>query len=220
MRHLVVVLALLFTAANAFAQQPVAPPRDRSAAPQKGTGVIRGTVVAGDTGRPLRRAQITVAGIGLGSDSRRTTSTGLDGSFTIKELPAARYRITVTRSGYLQLEYGQRRPGEQGRPVQLAEGQAIEKIDFALPRMGGISGRISDENGDAIEGVKVFAMRSLFYEGRRKLVPVGGANVRTDDEGNYRIPRLAPGTYQVMASTKETWWKLSLSVCQRSTTAR
>lgn len=204
MRHRILCLTMVLTAANAFAQQTFTPPRDKSAAPQKGTGVIRGTVVAGDTGRPLRRAQIVVAGIGLGQDGRRTTSTGIDGSFTVKDLVAARYRVTVTRGGYLQLEYGQRRPGEQGRPIQLAEGEVIEKVDFALPRMGGISGRITDENGEAIEGVNVYVMRSLFYEGQRKLVPVGG-NVRTDDEGNYRIPRLAPGTYQVMASTKETW---------------
>jgi len=205
MRHLVPCLALILLSASVLAQQPVAPPRDRSAVAQKGTGVIRGTVVAGDTGRPLRRAQISVAGIGLGQDARRSTSTGVDGSFTVKDLPAARYRVTVTRGGYLQLEYGQRRPGEQGRPIQLADGQVIEKIDFALPRMGGISGRITDENGEAIEGVSVYAMRSLFFEGRRRLVPVSGTSVRTDDEGSYRIPRLEPGTYQVMASTKETW---------------
>ena len=205
MRHLLPALLLFTFTSIAAAQQTFTPPRDRSAAAQKGTGVIRGTVVAGDTGRPLRRAQITVAGIGLGQDGRRSTSTGIDGSFTVKDLPAARYRVTVTRGGYLQLEYGQRRPGEQGRPIQLEEGQVVEKVDFALPRMGSISGRITDENGEAIEGVSVYAMRSLYYEGKRKLVPVAGIGVRTDDEGNYRIPRLEPGLYQVMASTKETW---------------
>ena len=198
-------MALLLLSTNALAQQPFPPARDTSAAAQKGTGVIRGTVVAGDTGRPLRRAQITVAAVGLGQDGRRTTSTGPDGTFVVKELLAARYRVTVTRGGYLQLEYGQRRPGEQGRPIQLAEGQVIEKVDFALPRMGAIAGRVTDENGEGIEGVTVFAMRSLFYDGKRKLVPVAGLSLRTDDEGNYRIPRLAPGNYQVMASTKDTW---------------
>jgi protocatechuate 3,4-dioxygenase beta subunit len=129
----------------------------------------------------------------------------VDGSYTIKDLPAARYRITVNRGGYLRIEYGQRRPNEQGRPVELGEGQTLEKIDIALPRMSGISGRITDEAGEPIEGVSVYAMRSLFFEGRRKLVPVSGTSVTTDDEGEYRIPRLAPGAYQVMASTKETW---------------
>jgi hypothetical protein len=36
-------------------------------------------------------------------------------------------------------------------------------------------------------------------------VPVGSGFVTTDDEGEFRINRLAPGSYAVMASTKETW---------------
>ena len=181
------------------------PARDTSATAQKGTGVIRGRVVAGDTGRPLRRARVSVSGIGLGASGQKAVSTGLDGTFVVKELIPGRYRITVTRGGYLRIEYGQRRPNEQGRPVELAEGQTLEKIDIALPRMSGISGRVTDESGEPIEGVSVYAMRSMFYEGRRKLVPVSGSSVQTDDEGEYRIPRLAPGSYQVLASTKETW---------------
>ena len=167
--------------------------------------MIRGKVVAADNGRPLRRARVSASGIGLGRDSGRTTSTGLDGSYVFKNLPAARYRVSVTRGGYLPLEHGQRRPGEQGRPIDVADGQTVDKIDFALPRMSSISGRITDEGGEAIEGVAVYAVRSLFYEGARRLVPVGGVSVRTDDEGEYRLQRLAPGTYQVMASTRETW---------------
>jgi hypothetical protein len=203
MRTLFTVLLLLSSTA-AFAQT-TPQPRDPATAAQKGTGVIRGRVVAADTGRPLRRARVTVAGIGLGPSGQKSTSTGLDGTYVIKDLRPARYRITVTRGGYLRIEYGQRRPNEQGRPVELTEGQSLERIDIALPRMSGISGRVTDEAGEAIEGVSVYAMRSLFFEGRRKLVPVSGSSVTTDDEGEYRIPRLAPGTYQVMASTKETW---------------
>jgi hypothetical protein len=205
--HTAVVLFLLTTTATTTtpAQTRPAPPRDTSAAALKGTGVIKGRVVAGDSGRPLRRARVSLSGIGLGRDGQHSTSTGPDGSYAFKELPPARYRITVTRSGYLSIDYGQRRPNEQGRPIELAEAQTLEKIDFSLPRMGGISGRLTDEHGDPIEGVSIYAMRSLFFEGERRLVPVSGTSVRTDDEGEYRIPRLAPGSYQVMASTKETW---------------
>ena len=189
----------------AAAAAQVTPPRDASATAKKGTGIIQGKVVTADGERPLRRARVSLATVGAGAEGRRTVSTGLDGSYTFKELPAGRFRITVTRGGYLQLEYGQRRPGEQGRPLQLAEGQKLERIDFALPRMSGIAGRITDENGEPIEGVSVFASRSLFYDGKRRLVPVSSLSVRSDDEGEYRIPRLAPGSYHVVASTKETW---------------
>ena len=204
MRALLPLLLLLIATPDLRAQQ-AAPPRDTSASAQKGTAVIKGRVVAADSGRPLRRARVSAAGIGLGREGQKATSTGLDGSFVLKDLPAGRYRITVTRGGYLRIEYGQRRPNEQGRPVDVAEGQTVEKLEIALPRMSGIAGRVTDEGGEPIEGVSVYAMRSLFFEGRRKLVPVSGTSVTTDDEGEYRIPRLAPGSYQVMASTKETW---------------
>jgi hypothetical protein len=205
MRMLLSALIALAWSVNTFAGQASPQPRDQAGAARKGSGIITGRVVAADTGRPLRRARVSVAGIGLGTDGQKSTSTGLDGTYTIKELPPARYRINVTRGGYLRIEYGQRRPNEQGRPVELAEGQKLERIDLALPRMSGISGRVTDETGEAIEGVAVYAMRSLFFEGKRRLVPVSGTSVRTDDEGDYSIPRLAPGSYQVMASTKETW---------------
>ena len=192
-------LALIATGTAAAAPQAT-PPRDTSAQPQKGTASIAGRITAADTKRPLRRARVTLTGVG----PARNVSTGVDGTYTFKDLPAGRYRLSANRGGYLQLDYGQRRPGEPGRPLEVGEGQAIKQVDFVLPRMSVISGRVTDEMGEPIEGVSVYATRQLFYDGRRRFVPVSGT-VRTDDEGEYRIPRLAPGTYHVMASTKETW---------------
>ncbi len=183
-----------------------APARDAvSTAAPADTAVIRGRVLAADTGRPLRRARVTAFAATLGQDSRRTTSTDADGRFEFTELRPARYRVSVTRGGYLPLEYGQRRPGEQGRPVQVGEQERFDNIDFVLPRMSVITGRVTDETGDPIEGVNVYAMRSMFFEGERKLVPVNSGMTRTDDTGAYRILRLEPGSYAVMASTRETW---------------
>ncbi len=182
-----------------------APPRDQRSPAQAGPAVIRGRVFAVDSGRPLRRARITVAAAELGADNR-TTSTSADGRYEIKELPAGRYTVTVNRSGYLRLSYGQRRPFEQGKPLQVADKQVVENVDFSLPRMSLITGRVFDEAAEAISGVQVFAMRTLYFEGRRRLVPVGGGPVAiTDDAGQYRILGLAPGSYFVMASFRETW---------------
>ena len=182
-----------------------APPRDQRAPAQAGTAVVRGRVFAADSGRPLRRARITIAAPELGADNR-TTSTSADGRYEIKELPAGRYTVTVNRSGYLRLSYGQRRPFEQGKPLQVADRQVVESVDFLLPRMSLITGRVFDEAAEAISSVQVFAMRTVYFEGRRRLVPVGGGPVAiTDDAGQYRILGLAPGSYFVMASFRETW---------------
>ena len=184
--------------------QTTAPSRDQPQRDAKGTSGLKGRVVEADSGSPLRRAHVSITAIDV-ANIRKDVSTGLDGAYEFKNLPSATYRISVTRSGYLPLDYGQRRPGELGRPVELADGQVLEKLDFALPRMGVITGQVTDERGDPIEGVTVLPMRSLFFNGRRTLVPIGSANVLTDDTGQYRVSRLAPGGYYVMAMTKETW---------------
>ncbi len=183
---------------------PVAPGRDaQSPALTKGKSIIRGRVVSVDTGKPLRRARVYLSTSGGES---RNVSTGTSGSFEIKDLPPGRYTLRVTRSGYLPLTYGQKRPDEPGRPLELAEAQVMEKIDFAMPRMSVITGRVTDEVGEPVAGAQVWAMQMQYYLGRRRLVPAGGGfNARTDDAGQYRILGLAPGEYLVMANLRDTW---------------
>ncbi len=198
-----VALAVAFNAApmNALAQ---APPRDQPAASAtRGTGTIRGRVLAGDTGRPLRRVRITISAPELAGNNR-TTSTDTSGRYEVTDLPAAEYSIAVRRSGYLMLRYGQTRPLEQPKLLRL-ENKAVADVDFTLPRMSLITGRVTDDAGDPIEGVTVMAMRARFWEGRRQLVPTGQGLVLTDDAGQYRILGLTPGTYYVMGTTQETW---------------
>jgi Carboxypeptidase regulatory-like domain len=214
--YMILVGALLSTATAAVAQPPgppppgmppgplrgAVPPRDRAAG-QTGSAIIRGRVVAADTGKPLRRARIMAAAPELGGEPR-TTSTGMDGRYELTDLPAGRYTLRVNRSGYMQLMYGQRRPLEQGKPLQIADKQTIDDIDFALPRSGVIRGQIIDELSEPVADVPVFAMRSMYWQGRRRTVPAAPP-ARTDDAGEFRIVGLAPGTYYVMANLRETW---------------
>ncbi|HXG70503.1 MAG TPA: carboxypeptidase-like regulatory domain-containing protein, partial [Gemmatimonadaceae bacterium] len=193
---MVVVLALLLL--QAAPQRPE--PRDGPAAP-RGTAVIRGRVLTAE-GRPLRRAQISARAVEL--PDGRTTSTNALGAYELRDLPAGRYTITVARSGYLAMQHGQRRFGGLGKPMQLTDGQTVEKLDYTLSRGGVISGRITDETGEAFSGVAVYPMRVQYFRGRRRLVPTAGVS-RTDDTGQYRILALPPGEYVVMASIRETW---------------
>ena len=172
--------------------------------PTRILSAIRGTV-RDAAGRPLRRAQIRVFAPELAGEPR-SVSTDEDGRYELTDLPAARYTVIATRSGYLPLRHGQRRPLELGRPLQLADGQVIERVDFVLPRMGVIAGRITDETGDPIADVNVLPMRALYVEGRQQFVPIGpGPLVRTDEDGEYRLGGLAPGSYVVMAQTAQKW---------------
>jgi hypothetical protein len=209
LKVVVPALALILSlSAGAAAQvanlSPLAGPRDPAGTEPKGTAVIRGRVTSLDGGKPLRRARISVASPEI--PSGRTASTNTDGRYEIRDLPAGRYTLRVNRSGYLPLVYGQRRPGEPGKPFELADKQVVEKVDFALPRMGVISGRVLDELGEPIAGVNMWAMQFQYFQGARRLVPMGGGlHGTSDDTGQYRLLALPPGDYIVMGQIRETW---------------
>jgi hypothetical protein len=197
-------LALGAEQVSTMTMPPQAPARDTSAQ-VKGTASIKGKVVTADGGRAIRRVQISVTSRELAES--RSVSTNSQGVFEITELPAGRYTLTASRGGYLRLQYGQRHPGESGRPIQLADGQKVTNADFALPRASTIVGRITDEIGDPLAGASIFPVQWKFFRGQRRLVPVGGGGAfnRTDDTGGYRITGLEPGEYFVMATTRDSW---------------
>ena len=176
------------------------PPRDNMPAPT-GTARISGRVVAADTGSPIRRAQINVNS--REAQFNRSVTTDSEGRYEFASLPAGRYRLFVDKAGYVALEYGQARPFEAGKPLDIADGQALEKIDFSLPRGSAITGRITDEFGDPITDVQVEALRYQFVNGERQLVNAG-RSAQTDDLGAYRIFGLMPGDYVVRASMRRS----------------
>lgn len=186
-------------------QSTAAPPASAVRDIPKGTAAIKGKVVAVESGKAIRRVQI-----GLSSpdfSEARTISTTAQGVFEFKELPAGRYTLTATRPGFIRLQYGQRRPGEPGRPIQLAEGQRFAEANFSLPRTGAIAGRITDELGDPMPDVSIYPAQWKYYRGKRRMVPVsgGGPFNRTDETGQFRITGLEPGEYFVLATTRTTW---------------
>src|SRR5688572_13277623 len=200
---LAVLVSALLAQAQVTTSLPVAP-RDTPAL-AKGTSSIKGKVVAAAGGRALRRVQISLTAPELGEG--KSVSTNSEGVFEFTELPAGRYTLTASRAGYLRTSYGQRRPGEAGRPIDLAEGQRFANANFSLVRTGAIVGRVTDEVGDPMPNASVYPMQSKYFRGQRKLVPVpgGGPFNRTDDTGQYRITGLEPGDYMVMAVTRDSW---------------
>ena len=205
-----VMLAFAISALGAPAEPQVAvsPPGDagsrNSTQGVKAGGVIRGRITSLDTGKPLRRAQVRLASEYEFLGTPRTASTASDGRYEFRDVAPGRYTLRAERSGYLALTYGQRRPGEQGRPLEIAEKGVAEKVDFALPRMSVISGRVLDDLGEPIAGITVWVLQTRYIQGRRQLVATG-ANARTDITGRYRLLSLPPGDYAVMGTTRETW---------------
>src|SRR5688572_20330917 len=170
--------------------------------PPKGSAVIKGQVLAGGTGAPVRRAQVRAMSMeGRGGG---VTSTDSNGSFEIKDLAAGRYNVMVMKGGYAQASFGQRRPGDPGTPIDLADGQTAAKVNFVLARGGVISGVVVDDGGEPVAGTQVAAVRFQFVSGSRRLVPAAsdGSMDRTDDKGGFRLYGLPPGDYFISASNR------------------
>jgi hypothetical protein len=174
------------------------PMRDTAPAPT-GTAKITGRIVSAESGNPIRRAQVRVSAPDVRTS--RVVTTDNQGRYEVTGLPAARYRLMISKAGYVTLEYGQARPFEAGKPLDVATGQVLDKIDFSLPRGSVITGRVTDEFGDPIADAQVQAMRYQFTSGQRQLVNVGRAAL-SDDIGQFRIFGLMPGEYIVRAAVR------------------
>jgi len=203
-RFVTAFIALLCACAlSAQSSRPgEAPPRDTPGAQQEPpappSGKIAGRVLAANDGRPVRRARAYVSAPQL--PEGRGTLTDDNGVFELNELPAGRYTLTVSKTGFVTLSYGQRRPLQAGTPLQLGDGQQMDRLEFRLPRGSVIAGRIYDELGDPMPGASVRVMRYQYAQGERQLVPAGGA--QTDDQGAYRVWGLNPGEYYINALTQ------------------
>jgi hypothetical protein len=175
------------------------PARDRRGPEIPGTAQLRGRVTAAESGAPLRKVQIRLTAAELRTP--RMATTDAEGRYEFRELPAGRYTVSANKTGYVPLQYGQRRPMEQGRPIEIADKQIVDKIDFRLPRGAVLSGRIVDEFNDPVADVMVSVMQLRYMGGRRRPVPAGRSS-QTNDLGQFRVWGLPPGEYLVSATLR------------------
>jgi len=198
------ILAVLVISAQTQQRGQPQPSRDTSAQPStaatapQATGRIAGRVLTADSGRPVVRARVLINAAEV--PGGRGTQTDADGTYEFTALPAGRYSVNVSKTGFVSLSYGQRRPLQAGTPLQLADSQQLTGIDFRLPRGSVIAGHVMDETGDPMPGITVQVMRYQYAQGNRQLMPAG--NAQTDDQGAFRVWGLNPGEYYVSAQSR------------------
>ena len=178
-----------------------APARDTPAPRPASAATIRGRVLASESGRPLGKAQVRITSTAI--PEGRTARTDAEGRYEFKDLPAGRYQLTASKAGFVQLQHGQLRPFESGKPIDVRDGDVIEKVEFSLPRGAVIAGRVLDELGEPAVEVSVAALRYQYVKGRRRLLPAGRSAV-TNDIGEFRLYGLMPGSYYVSVMPRES----------------
>jgi protocatechuate 3,4-dioxygenase beta subunit len=166
---------------------------------------LQGRVLNAQTGEPLGKAEIRLT---LARRSAETQSssfgarTSADGAFAMDGVSPGDYFVSVSRRAYAVSAAELRgfpspRPQGRGWLVTLRAGQSLRGLEILLPPAGVITGRVVDEEGEAMTGVVLEASQYRYIQGAKALVPVGRAT--TDDRGIYRVYDLAPGRYFVKA---------------------
>src|SRR4051812_22793281 len=91
---------------TAAAQQPQRP--NPTPVPAAQTATLRGHVIAGDSGQPLRKAQVRLDRLDPPPDvalapvrDNRVTATDLDGRYEFTNVPAGRYNVSASKGAYL-----------------------------------------------------------------------------------------------------------------------
>ncbi len=177
-------------------RDPNATSQAQAQAQPTGTAVLGGSVIAADSGRPLRRATVLLTSTGASRTSKNMVSDD-QGKFSFTTLAAGTYTLTASKPGFVDAIYGQKEPGRPGTPVQLLDGQKIENISIRIPRGGVITGTLLDDAGDPTPQIQVRALRVDTHTGEKQLVQAGSEV--TDDRGVYRIYGLRPGDYIINA---------------------
>jgi len=191
MKTLSLPLVLLLLPYLSSAQAPKSTPP-----PKTDECKISGMVVKLAASEPLRKAKVQ-----LQSADDRTHSTSIvtdsSGHFELKGIQPGRYKLVVSRSGFVPEEYGQRKPDDPGAILTLRPGQEMKDLLFRLIPSAVITGRILDEDGEPLALVTVSALREVYDEGKRTLAT--SSAVSTNDLGEYRLFGLQPGRYFVTA---------------------
>lgn len=164
---------------------------------KQGTGIITGRVTL--SGK-------SVAGIGVvvlptERAMERTpvarAATDYEGRYRLTNVPAGRYSVMAIAPALV----GQSEDtyGEPGKMVTIAEGETVEKIDFALVKGGVITGRVTDGDGLPVIGERIHLNPSgnQPQNRRRGFSNLNPFMYETDDRGVYRLYGIAPGQYTI-----------------------
>jgi large repetitive protein len=156
-------------------------------------------IVTDKSGNPVAGASIQ-AGWGtfrrIANVSLEQARTDKNGDYTIKGL-------AIGEAVSLEADHDDFAPKKAG-PFILKKGEHRENINFILTQGASIKGKITDLKGKALStGRATYSLGLGNFFGAKMGSAIamyeGGDYSKADDNGNYEIKHLAPGTYSVLA---------------------
>jgi protocatechuate 3,4-dioxygenase beta subunit len=205
--RLLTPLAICAFACLAASAHHSAPYRPAQQQPAPVPGQISGHVYRADTGEPVPKAVVSLiprfaANSGgrrgpspdqSGQPDARSVLTAGDGSFTISDVLPGTYTVRSSHVGFIAQTYGQDRTHGPST-VQLGSSQTLDHIDIRMTPAGVIAGTVVDQDGDPLQGMQVSAEQVRYQPGGSMRENTVNSE-STDDQGNFRLSGLDPGTY-------------------------
>jgi protocatechuate 3,4-dioxygenase beta subunit len=183
-RSLLLAFFILSAFVLASAQEPV---------PAAHASYIAGTVVKEPGSQPLKKVLVQIVAENQKEGGNYTASTDADGHFHIENVVPGRYRIFIERAGFVGVnEHGLK---SDVNVFTAQAGQSLADLLFRMLPTAVISGRITDEDGDPMPGVRVVAQKKKPGKSTRESV----GTEATNDLGEYRLAGLFPGHYWIVA---------------------
>jgi hypothetical protein len=153
------------------------------------TASISGSVREAGSQAAIPDARVTLSGPGV----RESATTDAAGRFTFTGLLPGRYAFVVDKEGFA---FDQ---AISPRVAVVAGRASVAAIE--MQRAAVIVGQVRDDRGNPRGGVSVHALRTV-PSGGTEAVP--GPVPRTNDLGEFRVDRLPPGEYLVLAAPPDT----------------
>src|ERR1019366_6819719 len=179
-------LAFFLLSASLFASA-------QESAPAANASSIAGTVVKEPGSQPLKKVLVQVVAENQKEGENYTASTDADGHFHIENVLPGRYRLYLEKTGFVEVNGRGLKSDVNVFTVQA--GQAVEDLLFRMLPTAIISGRITDEDGDPMSGVRVVAQKKKPGKATRETT----GSESTNDLGEYRLSGLFPGQYWIVA---------------------
>jgi hypothetical protein len=166
---------------------------------------VRGVVLEPNTNLPVAGAQVTL--YEFVEDETRlvirkvyaTTSTDARGAFQFHAARFGDYFVDAKKNGYLYQLFGG--PGDINSEaaettLSLSASQTPREIKFYLWRPGELTGRVIDEDGKPVAGLRVWATTSVNLDALQQHSAI------TDASGAFTIAKLTPDRYLLRTSPK------------------
>jgi uncharacterized protein (DUF2141 family) len=166
---------------------------------------LAGTVVDSKTGEAIPRAQVMLMGManvdsqsaaaGKSSEFKPVSKTVLCdsiGAFRFTGLTPGNYSVHATKPGYT--------PANRFDRSSVLLKASVEDYRVTLSRLGVITGKVVDQEGNPVRGAGIIAMTEQITDGMRQTR--SARTVQTNDLGMFRLWNLAPGKYYLKAAGK------------------